>query len=119
MEPQITARHLDLTPKIKDHARKALMHLNKFYENIVAEECILSKQKFMHSAEMRVTVYREIISASAENEDLFAAIDQCADKIKAQLNRYKGRLKEKDPTEVTNLATRTARPETDVDAVDM
>jgi len=113
MEPIITAKKIELTSRIRSHASHAVNNLGKFFNNIVSAEFILSKEKFRYQAELKLGVYRETISAKGEADDLFAAIDICVDRGKAQLLRYKSKLKDKDPSAITKLSDTSSKPATD------
>lgn len=113
MEPKVTARNFDMTAKIRSYANDAINGLHKYFNNIVSADMTLTEEKFGHTAELRLTVYRDVLVAKGEAEKLFAAIDQCADKAKTQVLRYKGKLKEKDPEAVNQLETMTTKPSTD------
>ena len=71
------------------------------------------------SAELRVKVHAHLLSAKAETDDMITAMTGASDKIIVQLKKFKGKLKEKDPSEITELTNSTTRPDTDVDGVDV
>lgn len=119
MQLRITARHFDLTPEIRKRANDAFNHLTKFFDRIVAADLYLTMEKSRYDVELKMTVFREVISAGAESHDLYAALDQCAEKAKTQLIRYKGKLKEKKPDEVSELSANLARPNSADDEVDI
>ena len=119
MKPKITARNFDLSDRIREHANSEVDGLDRFFNNIVSADLILSKEKINYTAELRLTVYRDLIAAGGEAADLFAAIDVAVDKAKSQLMRYKGKLKEKKPDEVNELSSSLTRPRTDDESVDI
>ena len=119
MKLKITARNFDLSDRIHEHANKEVGGLERFFNNIVSADLTLTKEKVNYTAEVRLTVYRDVLVATGEASELFPAIDQAVDKAKAQLRKYKGKLKEKKPEEVNELASALARPNTDEDEVDV
>lgn len=119
MKPKITARNFDLSDRIRDHANSEVDALDRYFNNIVSADLILTKEKINYTAELRLTVYRELLVGAAEAADLFAAIDVAVDKCKSQLMRYKGKLKEKKPDAVNELESAVTRPRTDEEDVDM
>lgn len=119
MQPTITARHFDLSPRIRDHAITAVSGLTKFFENIVSGDITITLEKNRYTAEIRLTVYHDLITASATGHDLFPAIDQATDKARAQLLRYKGKLKDRSPEEITELSISRSRPNSNEDELDV
>ncbi len=119
MQPRITARHFDLSDKIRIHAGDSINRLQKFFNDIISSEYFLTQNKNRFTVELKLSVYHDVISARAESHDLFAAIDQSADKAERQLKRYKGKLKDKDPVAITELSATSSRPKIDDDDLDV
>ncbi len=119
MKPIITARHFDLSDKIRTHAGESINRLQRFFNNIISSEYFLTQDKKRYTVELKLSVYHDVISARAESHDLFAAIDQSAEKAERQLKRYKGKLKDKDPEAVTELSATNSKPQTDDDDLDV
>jgi len=118
MQKKVTARHFDLTPEIKARAEEEMEGLTRFFDRIVSAEYVLDAERHRRTAELRVKVHAHTLSASAETDDMITAITMAADKVKAQLKKFKGKLKDKDPSEIAELTNFKTRPETDVDGVD-
>ena len=119
MNTSVTARHFDLTPEIKARALEEMDNLTRYFERIISAEYILDTERHRRIAELRVKAYGQTLSGTAETDDMIASIDQAADKMKKQLKKHKGKLKDKKPEEIEELTEATTSPETDVDAVDM
>ena len=84
----------------------------------LADRCPRSTP-YRQSAEIKVKVYKETITAKSDSNDMYASIEKSMDKIKGQLKKYKGKLKEKRPEEIIEAVEKVTRPETDVDSVDV
>ena len=119
MQPRITARHFDLSDKIRTHVDESINRLQRFFNNIISSEYCLTQEKNRFTAELKVSVYHDVISARAESHDLFTAIDQSAEKAERQLKRYKSKLKDKDPEAITELSATNSKPQTDDDDLDV
>jgi len=119
MNIEITARHFDLTPELKEHVENEVAGLTRYFENIISSEVILDVEKYRQSAEIKVKVYKDVITGKTDSNDMYASIEKAIDKVKGQLKKYKSKLKEKRPDEITETVEKATRPETDVDAVDM
>ncbi len=118
MKTKVTARHFDLTPEMKAKAEEEMDGLTRFFDRIISSEYVLDTERHRRSAELRVKVHAHTLSANAETDDMITAISSAADKMTSQLKKYKGKLKDKDPAEIAELAQSTTMPDTDVDGVD-
>ncbi len=119
MNIEITARHFDLTPELREHIEKEINGLTRYFENIIASQVILDVEKYRQTVEIKAKVYREVITGKADTDDMYQSIEQAVGKVKKQLKKYKGKLKDKRPEEITETIEQATRPETDVDAVDI
>ncbi|RKX25576.1 MAG: ribosome-associated translation inhibitor RaiA [Candidatus Zixiibacteriota bacterium] len=118
MKKKITARHFDLTPEMKARAEDEIEGLTRFFDNIISAEFTLDAERHRRSAELRVKVYNQTLAGSEETDDIYTAMSGAVDKVKGQLKRYKGKLRERNVEEVAELKDSTTRPDTDVDAVE-
>ena len=119
MQKMITARHFDLTPELKEKAEAEIESLQRYFGNIVSAELILDTERHRRLAELRIKVYKDVLAATAETDDMYNSIAAAVDKVKGQLKRYKGKLKEKKPDEVTDLREAVTRPATDDEELDV
>ena len=119
MQKKVTARHFDLTPEIRAKAEEEMEGLTRFFDRIVSADYVLDVERHRRFAELRVKVHAHVLSGSAETDDIITAIAAAADKVKVQLKKFKGKMKDKDPGEIAELTDATTRPETDVDEVDV
>jgi putative sigma-54 modulation protein len=119
MKIEITARHFDLTPQLKESIEKELNGLTRFFENIISAEAILDVEKHRQSAEIRAKVYNATITGKADSTDMYASIEKAVGKVKVQLKKYKGKLKEKHPEKIDQTVKKITRPKTDDESVDV
>lgn len=119
MNITITARHFDLTPELKEHVENEISSLTRYFDNIIASDVILDVEKYRQSAEIKVKVYKETMTGKADTDDMYASLEMALDKIKRQLKKYKGKLKEKRPEEISDTVEKITRPDTDVEGVDV
>ena len=119
MQTKVTARHFDLTPEIKEKAEDEMAGLSRYFENIISAEFILDMEKHRRIAELKVKVYNSVMAGSGETDDIYASIDTAVDKVKAQLLKYKGKLKDKKPDKIIEATEALTQPNTDVDGVDV
>ena len=111
MNTSVTARHFDLTEKVRNHATEAMEGLEKYFERIIDAHMVLSMEKDRWNAEARIGVPGETLTAESENELLFTAIDDAAAKAGRQLKKYKAKVThEKDRRERQQISSGVHRP---------
>jgi putative sigma-54 modulation protein len=118
MQKKVTARHFDLTPEIRAKAEEEMDGLTRFFDRIISAEFVLDAERHRRTAELRVKVHAHTLSGKAETDDMITAITGACEKIIVQLKKYKGKLKEKDASEIEEFSSERTRPDTDVDGVD-
>lgn len=119
MNINITARHFDLTPELREHVESEIEKLTKFFENIISADIILDVEKYRQSAETKVKVFNAVMTGSADSNDMYASIEMSVDKVKKQLKKYKGKLKEKYPEKITEAVENLTKPQTNEDELDV
>jgi len=119
MKIEITARHFDLTPQLKESIEKELAGLTRYFENIISAEAILDVEKHRQTVEIKAKVYNATITGKANSNDMYVSIEQAATKVKSQLKKYKGKLKDKHPQKIDETVKSITKPTTNVDEVDV
>lgn len=109
----ITARHFDLSNEMKEKAEAEIDGLTKFFDNIISADLILNSEKHRKMAELKVKVYNQTLTATADTDDVYSSISSAVDKIKVQLKKYKGKLKNKRPEEIAQVVQELTKPTTD------
>ncbi len=89
MQLNISGHHLEITESIREYVTSKLSRLEKHYDRITSTQVILSVDKLIQKAEATIHVSGAELFADAENEDLYAAIDNLADKLDRQLIKHK------------------------------
>lgn len=98
MEIQLTAKHLKVTPAIRDYVQQKMDKAQKYFDHIVWGQCFLYIEKRAHNAEMVIHAPGQTFRALAVAADLYSAIDLASDKIDAQLKKFKERIKSRHKT---------------------
>ncbi len=95
MEITITGRHMDMTDAIKDYATEKVGKLTRYYDRLQAVEVVTAKSE-NNSYEVEMIAHvkgHEHFVAGNKGYDLYACIDETADKLGRQLTDYKDKLK--------------------------
>ena len=92
---EITGRHISINEALKEHAREKLDHVLRHHDKIVSAHVILDVEKTRHTAEMIVHGRNLSATVHADSDDLHAAIDRCADKLRHHLEHHHGKRRDK------------------------
>jgi len=92
MQLNITGHQLDITDAIRAYVTGKLDKLERHFDHITNVHVILSVEKVAQRAEATVHIAGAEVFAEAENEDMYAAIDQLLDKLDRQILRHKEKL---------------------------
>ncbi len=90
---ELTARHMDVTPAMRDHVEKKLRALHFKQPRITDAKVVVDVQRHGQIAE--VILYcanHTTLEASTETHDLYEAIDLTMAKIQRQMRKEKTRL---------------------------
>ncbi|MGX9418128.1 ribosome hibernation promoting factor [Vibrio sp. RC27] len=92
MQINISGHHIDLTDSMQEYVRTKFNKLERFFEHINSVQVILKVEKNQQIAEATLHVNSGEIHATADNENMYAAIDSLVDKLVRQLNKHKEKL---------------------------
>jgi putative sigma-54 modulation protein len=118
MQKKISARHFDLTDEMKAQAEGEMDRLTRYFDNIISADLVLDTERHLRKAELTIRVYKDTLTGTADSDDMYNSISMAVDKVKGQLQRYKGKLKSKKPEAIHEIMEETTRPSTDVDGLD-
>ncbi|AKM45994.1 MULTISPECIES: ribosome hibernation promoting factor [Edwardsiella] len=94
MQLNITGHHLEITDAIRQFVSEKFAKLEQYFDRINQVNVTLSIEKVDHIAEATVFINGGELHASAQQEDMYAAIDVLIDKLARQLNKHKDKLKQ-------------------------
>jgi len=96
MQSRVTARHFTLSDALREHVENRSRHLERFFDHIIDLHWVLDIDKHRHVADLSAKVHGTVLTGRAETSDIKASVDEVADKMEAQLKKYKARLKDRD-----------------------
>lgn len=92
MQIQITARHVDVSDKLKSYIRSRVEKLDKFIDGITDVHVILSSEKYRQIAELNVHSRGNIyLSAMEASEDLKSSVTQAIEKVQSQAKKQRAK----------------------------
>lgn len=89
MNLNITGRHVEVTPAIRDYVTSKLDRVIRHFDNVTSVAVILSVEKLKQNAEVTLHVRGKDIFVESDDADLYAAIDTMTDKLDRQVQKYK------------------------------
>lgn len=104
---KITGRRLVITSALKQHIESRFERLMRYEVKLSHLEVILGVSKLQHSAEVNCTMQGRRIQAKASTLEMYATIDQLADRLGSQIRKHKER--QTDHKEPAKRAVRKTR----------
>lgn len=93
MQINVSGHHIEVTDALRNYVLSKLDRLERHFDRITQIDVILSVEKQRQKAESTVRIVGGEVFADAESDDLYAAIDQLADKLDRQLIKQKEKAK--------------------------
>jgi putative sigma-54 modulation protein len=93
MQITVSGHHVDVTQPLREYVDSKLSRLQRHFDDITNTEVTLTVEKQRQKAEANVHVAGRDLHATAESEDMYAAIDSIADKLDRQLIKHKEKQK--------------------------
>ena len=92
MQLNLTGRHVEITPALRDYLNNTLTRIERHFDNVTDIRCVLTVDKLRHKAEAKINVSDHPLFAESIEDDMYAAIDGLIDKLDRQLKKYKEKL---------------------------
>ncbi|MFQ3170434.1 MAG: putative sigma-54 modulation protein [Oleispira sp.] len=92
MQINVSGHHIDLTPALKEYAEEKIKRLEHHFDNITHSDITLTVEKLVQKAECKIHVSGSDLHASAEDGNMYTAIDSLSDKLDRQLLKHKEKL---------------------------
>jgi putative sigma-54 modulation protein len=89
MNLNLTGRHLEVTPAIREQVLNKLDKVKRHFDNVIDINVILSVDKLIQKAEASVHVSGKTIHAETEDSNLYVAIDSLVDSLDRQVLKHK------------------------------
>ncbi len=89
MQINVSGHHLEITSPLRDYVENKFSRLQRHFDNITNTDVILSVEKLIQKAEATLHVSGADLFATAEDNDMYAAIDALTDKLDRQLIKHK------------------------------
>ena len=94
MQVIVTGHHVEVTPALRAYVTEKLQRISRHFDHVLTINVILSVEKHLKGAEATVHAAGKSLFANSSGNDMYAAIDDLADKLDRQVRRYKDRLRD-------------------------
>lgn len=94
MQLNITGQNVEITDALRDFLNTKFTKLEQYFERINQVYIVLKVEKVAQIADATLHVNGGELHASAEAQDMYAAIDGLIDKLARQLTKHKDKLKQ-------------------------
>jgi putative sigma-54 modulation protein len=94
MHIDLTGNHIELTDALRDYVNEKMGRLERHFDHVTKTHVILQVEKKRHIAEATVNVpgANGGLHATAEHNDMYAAIDGLVDKLDRQIIKHKEKI---------------------------
>lgn len=94
MQLNITGHNVEITEPMREFVTTKFSKLEQYFERINQVHIVLKVEKLAHISDATLHVNGGELHASAEGQDMYAAIDGLIDKLARQLTKHKDKLKQ-------------------------
>ena len=99
MNLTISGHHLEVTPALRNYVTTKLDRITRHFDQVVDVRVLLTVEKLKEKerrqrAECKIHVKGKDMFAESSHHDLYAAVDELADKLTLQVDRHKERVKD-------------------------
>ncbi|WNC68112.1 ribosome hibernation promoting factor [Thalassotalea nanhaiensis] len=92
MQINLSGHHVEVTDSMRSYVSEKLQKLERHFDHINNVYVVLKVEKLQQIAEATLHVNAGEIFASANHEDMYAAIDGLVDKLDRQVLKHKAKL---------------------------
>ena len=89
MNLNLSARHLEITPAIREHVLSKLDKIKRHFDKVIDVNVVLSVDKLTQKAEANLHLSGKTIFVECEDTNLYTAIDTLIEKLDRQILKHK------------------------------
>lgn len=96
MNITVNARHMEVTDSVRQYVETKVSKLPRFYDNIQSIEVKLDTEADKSFVEIVAYAKKKhTFVATHRDENMYASLDMCLDKITEQLRRFKDKVRDR------------------------
>jgi putative sigma-54 modulation protein len=89
MNLTISGHHVDVTPALRSYVEDKISRITRHFDHVIDVNVIMSVQKLRQKVEANVHLRGRDIHVESIDGDMYAAIDDLADKLDRQILKHK------------------------------
>ena len=89
MNLHLSGHHLEITPAMREYVTSKLSRITRHFDHVIDVNVILSVEKLRQKIEASVHLSGKDIHVESYDPDMYAAIDNLADKLDRQIIKHK------------------------------
>ncbi len=89
MNLNLTGRHLEITPAIRQHVSDKIAKIKGHFDGVMDVTVVLSVDKLRQKAEGSVHLSGKDVFVESDDDNLYVAIDGMVDKLDRQIVKHK------------------------------
>jgi len=115
----VTGRHVLVTDAMEQYAIEKISGIDRFSNRLISVNVTMDIQKIEHKVDIIMKVDHIMIRSSAITDNMYASIDKAVDRLKAQLRKYKGRIREHQAKSISSIDmnVKIVAPQDELDVV--
>ncbi|MFO6423258.1 ribosome hibernation promoting factor [Motilimonas sp. KMU-193] len=94
MQINLSGHHIDITDSMRNYVETKFSKLERHSDSINSVLVILNVEKLNQIAEAKINLTGGEVFATAQDTDMYAAIDALVDKLDRQVIKHKEKLKQ-------------------------
>src|SRR5438309_11528230 len=92
MQITISGRQMEVTDSLRSYVSEKIGRVQKHFDHVTTGNIVLQVEKNLHKADVTLHAKGATLAASGQAGDMYAAIDQVADKLDRQVLKHKEKL---------------------------
>lgn len=93
MQINVSGHHVEITEAMQNHVEEKMGKITRHFDHVTKAQVTLTVEKDeRHHAEATIHVSGADMNASADSDDMYAAIDAMIDKLDRQVLKHKEKL---------------------------
>jgi len=94
MQINVTGQQIDVTEPLRNYVHEKIGKIQRHFDHVTTTNVVLhfEKKKNRHTVEATINAKGAQLHADSEGQDMYAAIDELADKLDRQVLKHKEKL---------------------------
>ena len=89
MQVTISGQHVEITDNLREYVRRKLTRIDRYFAPVIRSHVVLHVKKNRHQLEAAVHTKRTQWHSTAEDKNMYVAIDRVVDKLDHQAIKHK------------------------------